>query len=545
MEDKLRFAPLIRVSTESQEKRGQSLEVQTKTLTKAVSSLGGMIPEDCWEYSGQEHATTDHERQKFTKLLHDCQENKFDAIIVYDPSRWSRDNRRSKEGLEILKQHGIRFFVGTTEYNLFDPQASLFLGMSTEMNEYFALEQSRKSILSKIDRAKNNKPSTGKLPFGRTFDRVTGLWGLDEDKRQDIVWAANQYLEGKSLEQIAKQLGMNHSNLWKVLNRRSGSKWETKFENKRLQIEELVTLNIPALLPDNIINAIHKKAAFNKKYDRKVIKNKYLLSRTVYCAECGLAMFGQASSKKRLYYRHSRYGTQDCRQKNLYIPGFMIEQATLLQIYSLFGDKEKLEKAIIKAAPDTSMRPQLMKENKELRARLGAVKTKQNNLVDAVADGVFVADVIKTKMDELLEKEKVLKAQIRKNMKVLDDIPSEKDIKKRTTFAQNVLRYARSKHLRSVEHLSTLTWEEQRKLVELVFSGVYEDGTHDGVYVKKEGKTWHYELRGSFSTNINGALPMTRNEIIELLNLDADHCDDQLDLLSKRDAHYKFSVHQR
>ena len=539
----MRFAPLIRVSTESQERRGHSLEVQTKTLTKAVSSLGGIIPDDCWEYSGQEHATSNYERQKFTKLLHDCELNKFDAIIVYDPSRWSRDNRRSKEGLEILKQNGIRFFVGTTEYNLFDPQASLFLGMSTEMNEYFALEQSRKSILSRIHRAKSNKPSAGKLPFGRTYDKATGLWGVDEEKRQNIIWAANQYLDGKSLEELAKKLGMNHSNLWKVLNHRSGSKWETKFEDKRLQIEEVVTLTIPALLPDNIIDAIHKKAESNKKYDRKVIKNRYLLSRTIYCAECGLAMFGQASSKGRLYYRHSRNGNRNCPQKTWSVPGSMIEQAIILQIYSLFGDKEKLEKAIVKAAPDTSMRPQLMKENKEMRATLGAVKTKQDNLLDAVAEGVFVADVIKTKMHVLLEKEKVLKAQIAKNMKVLEEIPSEKDIKKKTAFAHNVLRYARSKHLRSVEHLSTLTWEEQRKLVELVFSGVYEDGKRDGVYVKKEDKTWHYELRGSFSTNMNGALPMTRNEIIDLLNLDADHCDDQLDLLSKCHAYNRFCLY--
>jgi hypothetical protein len=395
-----------------------------------------------------------------------------------------------------------------------------------------------------ISPVQTNKPSAVKLPFVRTYNRAAGLWGIDEEKRQDIVWAANEYLAGESLEILAKKLGMNHPNLWKVLNHRSGSKWEIKFEDKRLQIDEVVTLTIPALLPDTIIDAIHKKAELNKKYDRRVIKNRYLLSRTIYCAECGLAMHGQANSKSRLYYRHSRNGKQVCSQRTWSVPAAMIEQATILQIYSLFGDKEKLEKAIIKAAPDISMRPQLMKENKELRATLGAVKTKQDNLLDAVADGVFVADVIKTKMDVLLEKEKVLKAHIAKNMKVLDDIPLEKDIKRKTTFAQNVLRFARSKHLRSVEHLSTLTWEEQRKLVELIFSGVYEDGKHDGVYVRKDDKTWHYELRGSFSTNMNGALPMTRNEIIELLNLDADHSDEQLDLLSKCYAHNCFSFYK-
>ena len=172
-------------------------------------------------------------------------------------------------------------------------------------------------VLSRIERAKNNKPSAGKLPFGRTFDKATGLWGVNEAKRQDIVWAANQYLAGESLEKLAKKLGMNHSYLWKVLNHRSGTKWVAKFEDKRLQIDEVVTLTIPALLPDKTIDAIHKKAEFNKKFDRKAIKNKYLLSRTIYCAECGLAMHGQANSKRRLYYRHSRNGNQACPQRRV------------------------------------------------------------------------------------------------------------------------------------------------------------------------------------------------------------------------------------
>ena len=109
-ENQLRFAPLIRVSTEDQKAKGHSLEVQKKAVLHAVSSMNGIIPDDCWEYSGQEHATVNYERKKFTKLLADCTTDKFDAIIVADPSRWSRDNLKSKEGVKILKQNGIRFF---------------------------------------------------------------------------------------------------------------------------------------------------------------------------------------------------------------------------------------------------------------------------------------------------------------------------------------------------------------------------------------------------------------------------------------------------
>ncbi len=542
MVEKLRFAPLIRVSTESQERRGQSLQVQKDTLTKAVETLQGVIPDDCWEYSGQEHATSDYERKKFTKLLNDCSRDKFDAIIVYDPSRWSRDNRRSKEGLEILKTSGIRFFVGTTEYNLFDPQASLFLGMSTEMNEYFALEQSRKSILSRIDRAKKNRPTGGKLPFGRTFNKTTGEWGIDEQKRKDIVWAANQYLEGEQLEKLAKTLGVNHSNLWKVLNRRSGTEWELRFQDKKLQIDETVTLTIPELLPQETIDAIHQKAEFNKKYDRKVIKNKYLLSRLVICSECGLSWFGQTSNTKRRYYRHSK-SNRKCKQIRKAIPAHILEEAVLFQIYSLFGDKEKLEQSILDATPDSKLRPKLESEIKLLKNKLSGIKQKKGNLLDAVADGVFVAEDVKEKMEALREQEKNINKHITTNTQLIKNIPSAKELKKRSAFAQNILRVIQTRKLKSAEHLSEMSWEDKRKLIQIFLIGINDSGERNGVFIHRKDDKWHYEIKGKFSYDISGIAPMTKHQVMDLLQIEPDDFDNQMDLLSKRDAHYCLCLH--
>ncbi|MGI9570075.1 MAG: recombinase family protein [Desulfobulbia bacterium] len=542
MSEKVRFAPLVRVSTESQERRGQSLLVQKESLVKAVETLRGVIPDDCWEYSGQEHATSTFERQKFTKLMRDCSKDKFDAIIVYDPSRWSRDNRRSKEGLEILKSNGIRFFVGTTEYDLFNPQASLFLGMSTEMNEYFALEQSRKSILSRIDRAKKNRPTGGKLPFGRTFDKIGGKWGIDEQKRKDIVWAANQYLEGELLEKLAKTLGMNHSNLWKVLNHRSGTKWEIKFQDKKLQIDETVRLTIPELLPQETIDAIHQKGEFNKKFERSAIKNKYLLSRLVFCSECGYSWSGQAS-KTRRYYRHSR-NNSECKQIKKAIPADILEEAVLFQIYSLFGDKEKLEQAILDATPDAKLRPNLEKQIKLLKNKLTGIKQKKRNLLNAVADGRVVDEDITEMMADFREQEQNLKNHISTNHKLIKRIPSAKELKKRSTFAQNVLRVIKERKLKSAEHLSEMSWEDKRRLIQIVLAGIDEDGGKNGVFVHRKNDKWHYEIRGSISGNINGIAPLNKFEIMDLLQIEPEEYDSQLDLLSKCDAHHCLCFYQ-
>ena len=516
MSENLRFAPLIRVSTEIQEKQGESLQVQKDSLIKAVETVNGVIPDDCWEYSGQEHATSNHERKKFTKLLGDCSKDKFDAIIVCDPSRWSRDNLRSKEGLEVLKRNGIKFFVGTAEYDLFNPQANLFLGMSTEMNEYFALEQARKSILSRIERAKKNRPTGGKPPFGRTFNKITGAWGIDEQKRKDIAWAANKYLEGESLEQLAKTLGMNHSNLWKILNRRSGTEWELRFQNKKLQIDETIKLTIPELLPQETIEAIHQKAEYNKKFERSAIKNKYLLSRLVICSECGYSWFGQGNKDNRLYYSHSR-NNRKCNQIHKAIPAHILEEAVLFQIYSLFGDKEKLEKAILDATPDSELRPKLEQETKLLKSKLTGIKQKKSNLLNAVADGRIVDEDIKEMMTGFREQEESIKDHISANHDIIKRIPSTTELRKRSVFAQNVLRVIKTRKYKSVEHLCKMSWEEKRKLIQTFLAGVSDSGERNGVYIQRHNDKWHYDIRGSFSLDIKGIAPLNKFEVMDLL----------------------------
>ena len=129
----LRFAPLIRVSTEPMAVKGKSLRTQTAQIQQYVKSLEGIIPDNCRVYSGQEHATPEQERQKLDALLKDSSNGKFDAVIVCDASRWSRDNLKSKEGLNILRNNGTRFFVGTNELYQFvenhEPQIRDGMGM--------------------------------------------------------------------------------------------------------------------------------------------------------------------------------------------------------------------------------------------------------------------------------------------------------------------------------------------------------------------------------------------------------------------------------
>jgi len=173
---KLRFAAFVRVSTEQQERKGESLPVQKDGITKAVKELKGTIVE--W-YGGQEHATPGYEKKEIERLLTDAQKStkRFNAFIVYHIDRWSRDNEKSLVSARILREHGVRFFVGTTEKDLFDINVEFELGVFALMGQYHARNQKKKSLESKVARAKQGRPSCGKLPYGRTYSKETCLSG--------------------------------------------------------------------------------------------------------------------------------------------------------------------------------------------------------------------------------------------------------------------------------------------------------------------------------------------------------------------------------
>jgi site-specific DNA recombinase len=240
------YAPLIRVSTERQEKRGESLRTQKADLLKDVETMGGTIHH--W-YEGQEHATPAHERKILDDLINAAKRKEFDAVIIWSIDRWSRDNLRSAQDLEILKDNGIRFFVRTKEYNLFCMDDYFMITLYVLIGRKQASEQSRRSDINKRNRAKQGYPSCGRLPFGRSFDKKTAKWSIVPEAQRKVQEMAELYLKNDyNFLEIGKKFDMNASYVHKILNSRCGKKWD--------QFKGEIPTDIPPLLPENIINAI-------------------------------------------------------------------------------------------------------------------------------------------------------------------------------------------------------------------------------------------------------------------------------------------------
>lgn len=514
-EKQLRFAALIRVSTDKQEKQGESLRTQENQITQAVESLGGVITK---RYSGQEHATSGYEREQLDKLLSDASKKRkpFDAVMVFDASRWSRDNAKSKAGLQIFRDNDIRFFTLTQEHNLFDPNAILFLGMSAEIGEYQARQQKQKSVLSCIDRAKRlGAPTSGKKPFGRTWDKEAQKWGVDNEKKAMIQDIAKRYLAGESLPKLATEYGINHSFLNKTLAESCGDSYTITWDIKDLRIHETVTIDIPPLLSAKTIKAIRKKAVANRTHQHGKPKYQYLLQGYVFCKECGYALTGQANHKRVLYYRH-RTRARHCECKvtpRPFVRADQLEDAVIRHLFDTFGNPKAVERAIEEATPDLKRRKECLKKIQRLNSDLKSIKKARDSILNLIEKGSLTEEQAETKLAGLQEREELLTTELDRVLTSIENVPTPEDIK--ATAEEVVRRFAKPKvsarkrlKIREANQFDQMTWEDKRGLIELVFNGTCPDGYPMGIYIEPikgqenyRQKKWAFTIRGIAPAN--------------------------------------------
>lgn len=494
MADKLIFAPLIRVSTETQERQGQSLRTQREQLTLAIESLGGEVFK--W-YEGQEHSTPDYERKILEELMIDAQAGRFNAVIVADLSRWSRDNGRSKQDTRTLQDLGVRFFEGAREINLFDPTQAFVLGMGVEVAEFFASQQSYKSVINRINRAKQGFPVCT-LPYGRTFDKVTRTWGIDPKCRERVNQVARLYLEGgHSWRTLGEKFGMNYANLAVIMRERCGDTWEQHFKSKRHGIDVTVPTRVPRLLPESVILAIREKSADRATWDKKTQATEYLFSRIIFDAETGHALSGNCNSRGQRYYKPF-HGEAHKYTLN----ADTIEKTILGELFEVLSSRKSLREAVFSGSPIGAVAERLQMELDLKREEFTRVEANFENILTAIEnaeDVISLMDRVKPKMKALEERSNKLKDEIGMLETRLNSLPSDSEIEASRGKWAGLLEAVQESHLSSGLPLENLPFEERKKIIRLIFGGKDETGRRYGIYIFHLGgspKKYRFECYG-------------------------------------------------
>jgi len=501
----IRFAALIRVSTEKQAEQGESLRTQESQINGAVKSLGGVITR---RYAGQEHATAGWEREQLEKLLADAQKKSkpFDAVIVADQSRWSRENVASEIGLQVLCDNNIRFFVLTQEHDLNNDDARMFLRMSAVINQYSASVQVRKSFVNRVNRAKRNVPASGSLPFGRLWDDKNEKWSADPAAKTMMQDAAKRYLAGESIRHIAAEYGISESTLRDRFEK-AGGKLPVEFHSDRLKIHETFTMDIPPLLDERTLRAIRKRADANTTYTHGHMKYKYLLNRMVFCVHCKSALSGQFAEGKR-YYRHRWNKTIKCDHRG-HANAEVLEDAVIRELFDCFGNPQAVQRAIEEATPDQTKVVERQKQFERLTTELDKVRNGRERVIGHIAKDSITEAQADKQLAELRQREEKLTETLERLQETLKNVPSPeliqavskqvagqfKNGKARKPISSAVLT---SKLQAANTALDKMTWDERRALVQMVFSGTTSDGSRMGVYIEKVPgkKRWKFAIHG-------------------------------------------------
>jgi DNA invertase Pin-like site-specific DNA recombinase len=420
MSKNTRAVGYCRTSTEAQ-RDNTSIANQKATIERFAAAQGWRLVR---HYTDEARSGSKIEgREQFQQMMRDAAGGgQFDVVVVYDLTRFGRDGMDVLESARTLaREYGVHVVDTKGQFDTRDRSRTLSNFVTAGMTEDERLRILERTKKGKIEWARRtHAPVTTKRPFGRVWKRTgrkgsEGVWVLDLEKKAMVEDCARRYLAGEQLPKLAKEYGVNHSNLCKVLRERCGPVWVQHVRCRELGIDETIETPVPSLLDDKTIRAVRDRLKANRTYLHKPPKSVhgYLLSGRIFCGHCGYGLFGQTNPNRKRYYRHTHTSRKrECPlHPRPWVRADEIEEAVVRDLFCMLGNPAAIERAVKAAVPDYD-------DAKARRDRLQADLTKlekaRGRVVDAIADGVLSAGQAKSKLDELAGKEGALRVEVGK-----------------------------------------------------------------------------------------------------------------------------------
>lgn len=369
-------------------------------------------------YSDEAESGTNTDRPGFRAMVAAAARGEFEAVVIYDISRGSRDVGDWFSFRKTMLTLGVQ--VISTVQNLGDLTNSndfLLELLNVGLGQREVLETRSKSIAGVAVRAKQGKFLGGIPPLG--YDIVGGNYVINPVEARTVQTIFEMYGAGRSYNQIldavtgtvgkhGRPLGKNslHSILtneryigtytWNKRRVKLFRKWAGGAPNPNcVRLEGL----IPAIISPELWERVQKRMSDNKRNASNKAKRTYLLTGLIECEECGATYVGHTSTNKkgyqsRCYVCGNKYRTRTCSAKNINadeIETFVVQQ---LKAYLLETDFEAEAQHIADQVNSSS--PDLKAE----RAELASVTAQINNGLKAILNGMDIPE-LRDEMDRL------------------------------------------------------------------------------------------------------------------------------------------------
>lgn len=368
-------------------------------------------------YSDEGYSGTNTNRPAFQELLTAAQHKLFEAVVIYDISRASRDVSDWMQFRKQMLSLGIKVISSTQNLgDALDPDSYLVELINAGIGQHMVLQSRQKSLAGVANKAKQGVFLGGYPPLG--YQVENGNYVIDEAEARHVRTIFNMYSKGLSYDDILISLKGARGKRGAVIGKNSLGqilrneryigiytwnkhqykvmhKWVGKKDNPDMvKIEGI----IPPIIDVDTWERVQRRMKDHKGKARNKAKREYLLTGLIECENCGASYVGHTSVRKGHEYKSyicgNKYRTRECDAKN--IKADIIETFVVAQLRQYFKDTdfdaiaERICDAVNNATPD------LGAEKKELRE----ITSKIDNGVAAILKGLDIPE-LKEEVDRL------------------------------------------------------------------------------------------------------------------------------------------------
>ena len=429
-------------------------------------------------------------RDDFQKMMRDAANEVFDAVVVYDITRFARNGADIIDKARFLKSTFDIFLVDTKGH--FDNRQArnvLINHVHAGISEHERLSILERMIGGRIARAKEGKPWGGSRPFGREYDKETGTWYVTEAGHQ-MAAMLERYAAGESMGELYGEGGFSSSRVAMRVVREAqlSGTFIAKFHAPEIDIVnlEIPIPGMPEIITPELAARVKGRREHNRNYNKENLR-KYKLTGYVRCGTCGASLTSACIQGKQ-YYRHSFKAGDACKFYS--IPAATLEAQALGYLYQFCMDEPAFEEAVRQAIPTTEQRETVAAELDRARGALAKAERSTANLVRAVEEGAD-ASILISRQAGLQAERGEWAARVEVLEEELAAMPSRETVERQAMLIKIML----------VEAHNGKDWRDQefdaiRHFMRFLFGDNPRQSGY-GICVTREGGGWRVEFRGN------------------------------------------------
>lgn len=362
-------------------------------------------------YTDEARSGTNTDRPGFQAMLRAALRSEFDAVVIYDITRGSRDVGDWFNFRRAMMQAGVAVLSATqTLGDITDSNDFLLELISVGLGQREVLETRRKSMAGVDVKARTGVYMGGSVPLG--YKIIRRQYVIEPAEAETVRAIFSDYADGMTLKGIMDKYRGRHGRafppgtVYQILNneryigvytwnrvehQRFRKYVYTKSSPRAIRIEG----GCPAIVDRRTWDIVQKRLKDHKRNAANSAKELYILSGLVECESCGARYIGRTTRNgsgkmSRVYCCGKKYrGEKEHRCKNPNVPaealeGFVVDQLrAYLESCDIDAEAERIASMVNAASADLSA------EKRELAELNRKITNGYNAIMDGLTDPEF------------------------------------------------------------------------------------------------------------------------------------------------------------